>query len=113
MNKSFYSLLGYTLITSTGYCSHVNGGFPTNCSSSSILTQRNCESFCTSQTSCVSYIYSSSETKCMLLPSDFSCPSNFQLNTNTHTATTINDLVATPYLDHVCYGKNSGKFSKS
>ena len=114
MNSTIlYTLVGYSLITSSGYCSHVNGGlFPTHCYSDSVPSQSDCEQFCTSQTSCIGYFYSSSVQWCFLIPSDSSCPSNFQLYTRTHTATTANDLVASPLSGFVCYGQNSGKINK-
>ena len=114
MNSTIlYTLVGYSLITSSGYCSHVNGGlFPTHCYSDSVPSQSDCEQFCTSQTSCIGYMYKSSSQWCFLIPSDSTCPSNFIFRQNTHTATTTNDLVAYSFSGYVCYGKNSGKISK-
>ena len=108
----FYTLVGYSLITSAGYCSHVNGGVPTFCYSYSLPSQSNCESVCSSQTSCVGYIYQSSRTFCAVIPSTSNCPSNFLLAQRTNTATTANDLVARAASGYVCYGKNSGKINK-
>ena len=106
-----YFLLGYSLITSTGYCSHTSGGLPTYCYSGTVPSQSNCEGFCSSHASCVGYFHSSSLTRCYVLPSDGTCPSNFVLAQRTD-ATSANDLVATPSSGYVCYGKSSGKINK-
>ena len=119
-SKFWHTLLGYSLITDDGWCNHVEGGFPTNCKATSVLTHSKCEELCTSQTSCIGYSFIRFEGACYLHPSISSCPPNFQLNDNLmktynyktkkrevpHTATSKNDLVARPSAFSVCYGKN-------
>ena len=107
-----YTLVGYSLITSNGLCSHVKGFWPTGCSSGSIPYQSNCESFCTKHTSCIGYTYRIAFQYCYLISSDSSCPSNFLFEQKTHTATTTNDLVGFYAPGYVCYGKNPGKINK-
>jgi len=105
---------GYSLITRHGYCTHVNGGWPTYCARSK-QSQSDCQQFCTLQASCIGYFHKSYYTvqKCYLITSDSTCPANFVLTLRLaphlrqlHTATTAKDLVAGFATHYVCYGKN-------
>ena len=100
------------MITSTGYCKHVSGGFPSNCWNDSITSIDICESYCTNQKSCVGYEYSALDPLRELFTSDITCPSNFKVDYGDETAKTIKDLEAfnPPSYDRwICYGKTSGK----
>ena len=107
--RILFNHLGYSLITSSGVCKHVNGKFLTNCLPRITLAQISCEEFCTSQTSCVGYMFQASTRKCRLFPSESKCPSEFDLKLAQTLAASKNDLAATPVKGFVCYGKNSGK----
>ena len=99
------------MITSTGYCKHVSGGFPTNCWNDSITSIDICESYCTNQKSCVGYDYQD-DIFCELFTSDNTCPSDFEFKSQSETAKTMKDLVASYSASHpsyICYGKTSGK----
>ena len=110
--RSLSNHLGYSLITSNGNCMHVNGmSALTNCFQSG-HSRSSCEAFCTSQTSCVGYMFGNyTPSRCWLFPSESRCPSGFHLYRLT-LATSKNDLVAKPFSGNVCYGKNSGKTLK-
>ena len=98
------------MITSNGFCKHVNGTRVTRCINAPVYSLSSCEAFCTSQKTCVGYHYSASDRYCALIPSDSSCLSGFSLhNSETNLATSKNDLVAYSSNRFVCYGKNSGK----
>ena len=101
------------MITSTGMCEHVSGGEPSNCWNDSIMSIDICESYCTSQKSCVGYDYSVIASSCELFPSDSTCPSDFEY-TKAKTAKTVKDLTTSKYDiqnpdSWICYGKTSGK----
>ena len=105
--RILFNHLGYSLITSSGVCKHVNGKFLTNCFKSG-FDQSSCEAFCTSQTSCVGYMFGNyTPSRCWLFPSESRCPSDFDLYRLT-LATSKNDLVAKPFpgYGYACYGKN-------
>ena len=108
-----YTIVGYSLITNNGLCDHVNGGSPTNCVGTGSPSQSDCEGFCSYLTSCVGYSYDSFFNSCFLYPSGTICHPDSILVTNTHTATTANDLVASASApDSICYRKISGKILK-
>ena len=101
------------MITSSGTCKHVNGGYPSYCYNGNVNFQSICEGYCTSEASCVGYFYHASGDNCYLIPSNNSCPSTFILHSQTNLATTMNDLVAVSYSGYVCYGKKSGKLNET
>ena len=116
--KDVIFLLGYSLITSDGTCTHVNGKFPTYCFSRHVPSQSDCKAFCTSQSSCIGFFHSNKiVTNCYLIPSDTTCPSSFTLYKKDTQAASANDLVAKTTgtgsgQGYVCYVKTSGKMNK-
>ena len=54
---------GYSLVTSNGFCKHVNGGWCPACYDSPfplrdfVKERSSCQSYCTIETSCVGYAY--------------------------------------------------------
>ena len=69
--KILFFLKGYSLITSTGTCRHINGGVLSTCQFPRRVRQkRNCEKFCTYEAYCVGYIYKAGPSfTCWLIPS--------------------------------------------
>ena len=112
VNIAYQATATYSLITSTGYCKHVSGGFLSNCWNYSITSIDICESYCTNQKSCVGYDHSVLDSHCELFTSDSTCPSDFKVNSGSETAKTMKDLVASysaSEYGYICYGKTSGK----
>merc|ERR1712227_405990 len=108
--SSMGNLQGYTLITNNGICNYKDGGFPTFCDKSGVSSTASCANSCTSDTSCVGFVYGFQ--RCFLFPSQRNCPIGFTMissdpmnpGQNLPLATSMNDLVATAG-PGVCYGK--------
>lgn len=101
-------VLGYSLITDSGICDHIDGNSPSGCGKGR-MPEINCKGFCSSHDSCVGYTYQSYGKYCLLHFSKNICPLGFKLrNSYTSTAKTMEDLVAYPInakFYSVCYGK--------
>ena len=112
------------MIGKKGRCYHVDGGLPSSCTSllmsghsSSINAVDSCESYCTCQSSCIGWQYSTKyyarqnhHIHCVLFISDSTCPSGFSYSSGDNSAETKKDLVMV--VDNngdngwYCYGKN-------
>ena len=90
----------YTELSTTHYCDHSNGGYPTYCTKN---PQSNCQQQCDQWASCVGYSVSlNNPLYCNIFPSDGLCPAGW--TTYSHTlATTAEQLVAGTTADYTCY----------
>jgi len=130
----------YSLVTSagkSGYCNHVKGsveidevddesteGFPSSCLLKSVSSVESCESYCTSQSSCIGYTYhlgpnpeiATRLSDCHLFTSNSICPNGFEFFQRKYTIEKKEDLVvfpnqnpATKPNEWVCYVKDTEK----
>ena len=102
----------YSVISNNGYCGHVLGKFPYQCTNSNVASQSECEDHCTALSSCVGYDYMVAggtkplKHRCGLFPSVRNCPSGFKSMGNWPIATTMNDLKEVYDTNWICFGKN-------
>ena len=100
-------VLGYSLITGSGSCRHIQGRSPTSCGKGR-MSESSCKGYCSSHNSCVGLTYQSIGKYCLLYISNNICPLGFYLDKSRSTAKTMKDLVARPINAKwysVCYGK--------
>ena len=102
----------YTLITSNGYCKHVDGGFPAVCEAWGD-SLGSAKSHCTNLALCVGYQHNATGSTDIahLFVTDYTpCPDGYTYLPNDKPAKTMNELVAKEHSkDIVCYGKSISK----
>ena len=83
----------YTVISSTKFCGHVQGGYPAFCYINLPFKILECEEKCTSFDWCIAYSVNSLQ--CNLMTTTRSCPSGWytHLGSTAHIATKISDLI--------------------
>ena len=100
------------MITSNGYCEHVDGDLALTCDDWDFTGISGCEEKCTNLTSCVGFTYMAVDNLCFLYPSDGTCGNSPSCSCGTAgiVAKTVKDLVpgSAPVDESACYGKTDG-----
>ena len=83
--------MSYSVISSTDFCGHVGGGYPTRCTDyDTDYDLSECKEICTSFELCIGYSVSFS--KCSLMTSTGSCPNGWRFISG-NTAKRSSDLI--------------------
>ena len=92
----------YSVISSTHFCGHVDGGFPARCWTVNFTGA--CEDQCTAFDSCIAY--ASDAKQCFIIPSTGSCPSGWKFE-NGHIAKQRIDLTTSDAAFYGCIAKGT------
>ena len=102
-----HSLVGdYSVISSSDYCGHVQGGYPARC----YKVESHCEEHCTAFSWCIGYSYDEINS-CALMTSTDSCSNGWTFHSG-NTAAKSSDLEPSPsafYSGYNCMAKGIAK----
>ena len=93
----------YSVISSTKYCGHKDGGFPFRCMQN-VANIDTCEQACTDNADCVGISFNSGTNRCHYFPSQQSCPFGWDSHSG-NVATNSNDLIEGTYGGYNCKAK--------
>ena len=94
----------YSVISSTKYCGHKDGGYPFRCMQN-VANIDTCEQACTENADCVGISFGSGTPNCHYFSSQQSCPLGWDSSRYGNVATNSNDLIEGAYGGYNCKAK--------